>query len=58
MTPKAPRAERALEVLEYDLAREFVGGVEGNLRRLSDTEINELYLRTHTDALLGETVDV
>lgn len=48
------RANSILEHLELDFAADFAQAVEKRLRRLTDQDINTLYLLTHTDANLGE----
>ena len=45
--------EDVLDYLESDLASEFVCRVEAALRRLTDVEVNQLYLMTHTDDYFG-----
>lgn len=52
------RASNELQILEADFAAEFVGLIEARLRRLTDVEINALYLKTHTGYFMGDDVDV
>ncbi len=52
------RSQTELDALRAIFASEFVRSVEARLRRLSDQEVNALYLLTHTDWLEGEPVDV
>ena len=52
------RAESELEILESSFATDFVRTVEARLRRLTDVEVNALYLKTQTKHLMGEDVDI
>ena len=52
------RASNELEILEADFASEFVSLIEARLRRLTDAEINALYLKTHTGCFMGDDVHV
>lgn len=52
------RAATELEVLETDFAEDFVSAVEARLRRLTDMEVNALYLKTHTDWHHGDGIHV
>lgn len=54
----AKRASSELEILEVVFASDFVRAIKARLRRLTDREINELYLKTHTGHLMGDDVDV
>ena len=56
MTDATNRAEKVLEHLEYVLASDFAEAVKAVLRRLTDREINTLYLMTHTPWHMGEDV--
>lgn len=58
MTNGIDRAERVLELLRHGLATEFAQCVETLLRRLSDREINTLYLMTCTGPNMGDPIDV
>jgi hypothetical protein len=50
------RSRKILDYLELHLASDFVEAVSATLRQLTDAEINTLYLTTHTDWHMGETV--
>src|SRR4051794_5841324 len=50
------RVGKTLDYLEFQLASDFVQSVSKALRQLTDTEINELYLTTHTGPNLGDYV--
>ena len=50
----ADRVQSTLDYLEFALSAEFCEAVTATLRRLSDQEINKLYLVTHTGPLMGE----
>ena len=52
------RASNELEILEIDFAADFVRSIEAGLRRLTDVEINALYLKTYTGYLMGDEVDI
>jgi hypothetical protein len=58
MIDKIDRAERVLELLQFGLGSEFVQCVETLLRRLSDQEINTLYLMTCTGPNMGDHANV
>lgn len=50
------RAAKVLEILEFDLALNFEQAVTALLRRLTDRDVNALYLMTHTADLMGDHV--
>lgn len=45
-----------LQILEFDLALNFEQAVTARLRRLTDREVNALYLMTHTADHMGDHV--
>ena len=49
------RVSKTAEFLEFHLAADFVQSVTAVLRTLTDAEINELYLMTHTGPNMGDT---
>ncbi len=51
------RATKVLEILEFDLALNFEQAVTARLRRLTDREVNALYLMTHTADHMGDHVN-
>lgn len=57
-SPSLKRASCELETLEIAFAADFVRSIEARLRRLTDMEINALYLKTHTGHLMGDEVNV
>lgn len=52
------RAVDELEILEHVFAADFVSSIEARLRRLTDEEINVLYLKSHTGQFMGDEVYV
>lgn len=52
------RAAKVLEILEFDLALNFEQAVTALLRRLTDREVNALYLMTHTADHMGDHVHI
>lgn len=50
------RAAKVLEIIEFDLALNFEQAVTALLRRLTDRDVNALYLMTHTADLMGDHV--
>ena len=52
------KASRVLETLEIDLALNFEQAVTARLRRLTDREVNTLYLMTHTAGHMGDHVHI
>lgn len=52
------RADKVLEIIEFDLALNFEQAVTALLRRLTDREVNALYLMTHTADHMGDHVHI